>query len=88
MLMGLKPEFRSLLEKNHADSDGFWLRISKKKSGRAEDDFGNVAARRKISSVANGRNSREDGEKTNPVMKAIPQMKKLDTNKLKQVSLR
>ena len=53
--MGLKtltfkssPEFRSWLEKNHADSDGFWLRISKKKSGRAEDDFGNVAARRKI----------------------------------------
>jgi len=40
VLMGLKtltfkssPEFRSLLEKNHADSDGFWLRISKKKSG-------------------------------------------------------
>ena len=38
--MGLKtltfkssPEFRSWLEKNHADSDGFWLRISKKKSG-------------------------------------------------------
>ena len=40
----------------------------------------------KFSSVANGRNSREDGEKTNPVMKAIPQMKKLDTNKLKQLS--
>ena len=53
----------------------------------AEDDFGNVAARRKFSSVANGRNSREDGEKTNPVMKAIPQMKKLDTSKLKQLSL-
>jgi hypothetical protein len=41
----------------------------------------------KFSSVANGRNSREDGEKTNPVMKAIPQMKKLDTSKLKQLSL-
>ena len=42
----------------------------------------------KFSSLANERNSREDGEKTNPVMKAIPQMKKLDTNKLKQLSLR
>jgi hypothetical protein len=37
--MGLKtltfkssPEFRSWLEKNRADSDGLWLRISKKKS--------------------------------------------------------
>jgi hypothetical protein len=28
-------------------------------------------------------NSREDGEKTNPVLKAIPQMKKLDIKKLK-----
>ena len=53
----------------------------------AEDDFGNIAAPRKIFIRSQWKELPRGCKKTNPLMKAIPQMKKLDTGKLKQLSL-
>jgi len=54
----------------------------------AEDDFGNVAARRKIFIRSQWKELPRGWRENESRDESIPQMKKLDTNKLKQLSLR